>query len=273
MNWLDKLERRFGKYAIKNLPLIIVIFYAIGIVMDLVTGGTFYAAFSLNPYLILHGEPWRIVTFLVTTPDSDLIALIFLVFVLLFYYTMANSLVNAWGAFRFNMYMLVGVLCTIASAFIVYAIYPTPYIYMDTYYLNMSMFLAFAAVFPEMKVYLYGILPLKVKWLAFADAALLIYDFIIGFIGARIAIVVSLLNFLLFFLSSRNYKRINPKEIKRRSSYRKEVNNSTPLYRHKCVICGRTEKDDPSLEFRYCSKCNGACEYCNDHLFTHTHVK
>lgn len=273
MNWLDKLERRFGKYAIKNLPLIIVIFYGIGIVMDLVTGGTFYAAFSLNPYLVLHGEPWRIITFLVTTPNSDLLAIILLVFILFFYYSMATALVNAWGAFRFNMYMLVGILCTILAAFVVYAIDPSEFIYMDTYYLNLSMFLAFAAVFPEMKVYLYGILPLKVKWLAFADIVLLAYDFYNGYIGSRIAIVVSLINFLLFFLSSRNYNRIKPKEIKRRQNYKKQVDQTTAAFRHKCAICGRTEKDDPTLDFRYCSKCNGYYEYCNDHLFTHTHVK
>jgi hypothetical protein len=171
------------------------------------------------------------------------------------------------------MYVFVGVLGTLAAAFIVYAIYPSPYIFMDTYYVNLSLFLAYAAIFPNMQVYLYGILPIKVKWLALLDVALLAYSFIRGGTGARISIIVSLLNFLLFYFSSRNFKKISPKEIHRKRVYKKKAASASPTTRHKCAICGRTEEDDPNLEFRFCSKCNGNYEYCNDHLFTHTHVK
>ena len=104
--------------------------------------------------------------------------------------------------------------------------------------------------------------------------ALLAYNFMIGNIGSKVAIVVSLLNFLLFYISSRNYKRVSPKEIQRKRAYRKASSAiSNKPYRHKCAVCGKTELDDPNLEFRYCSKCNGNYEYCNEHLFTHTHVK
>ena len=104
--------------------------------------------------------------------------------------------------------------------------------------------------------------------------ALLAYNFMIGNIGSKVAIVVSLLNFLLFYISSRNYKRVSPKEIQRKRAYRKASSAiSNKPYRHKCTVCGKTELDDPNLEFRYCSKCNGNYEYCNEHLFTHTHVK
>ena len=269
MNWLGKLERRFGRYAIRNLPLYIVILYAFGAVMNYVSH-SFYMNFSLNPFMVLHGEPWRIVTFLVATPGTSII---FLVFVLLFYYSIGESLVQVWGAFRFNMYVLCGILGTIASAFIVYAVVPTPYIYMDTYYMNLSLFLAYAAIFPNMQVYLYGILPLKVKWLALVDIVLLGFSFVQGGLGARISIVVSLLNFILFYFSSRNYKRISPKEVRRKRTYRRKVQQASGSSRHRCAVCGRTEEDGPELEFRFCSKCNGNFEYCNDHLFTHTHVK
>ena len=269
MNWLNNLERKFGRYAIPNLPLYIVILYAFGAIMNFVSN-SFYMNFSLNPYWVLHGQPWRIVTFLATTRGTNII---FLIFVLLFYYTIGQSLVQVWGAFRFNMYVLCGVLGTLAAAFIVYAIYPSPDIYMDTYYINLSLFLVYAAIFPDMQVYLYGILPLKVKWLAILDVALLAWSFIGGGMGTRISIVVSLLNFILFFLSSRNYKKISPREIHRKKSFRKKVHTAAGTARHKCAVCGRTNEDDPTLEFRYCSKCNGDYEYCNDHLFTHTHVK
>ncbi len=280
MNWLSKLERKYGRYAIQNLPLVIVILYIIGAALNLMSrasGVDFYnSVLSLNPYMVLHGQPWRIVTFLMAAPTTSLI---FLIFVLLFYYSIAQSLVNVWGAFKFNMYILVGVLGTIAGAFIMYAITKSPYIYMDTYYLNLSMFLAYAAIFPDMKVYLYGILPLKVRWLAYLDVALLVYEFFIGTLGSRISIVVGLLNFILFFFSTRNYRKISPKEMQRRKQFRSQVHEAKRpseggrAYRHRCAICGRTELDDPDLEFRYCSKCNGDYEYCNDHLFTHTHVK
>ncbi|MCI6857941.1 MAG: hypothetical protein MR867_01420 [Eubacterium sp.] len=271
MNWLDRLERKYGRYAIRNLPLYIVVLYAVGAVLDIISRGAFYNLVALNPYLVLHGQIWRIFGFLITPPSTSII---FIIFVLLFYYTIGESLVQVWGAFRFNMYILIGVLATIAAAFLVYFIYPSPSIYMDTTYLNLSMFLAYAAIFPEMKVYLYGILPIKVKWMALVDVLGLAYFFIRGGMGARVSIIVSLLNFLLFYFSSRNYRRISPKEIRRKRKFRQEATSASARpYRHKCAVCGRTEKDDPNLEFRYCSKCNGNYEYCNEHLFTHTHVK
>ena len=271
MNWLNRLERKFGRYAITNLPMYIVMLYAVGAVLNLISNGSFYYEYlSLNPYMILHGQVWRLVTFLVATPTTSII---FLIFVLFFYYSIGESLVQVWGAFKFNMYILIGILGTIAAAFLVYAIYPNPYIYMDTYYLNLSMFLAYAAIFPEMRVYLYGILPIKVKWLGLLDGIILLVDFISGGLGIRVCIVVSLLNFLLFYFSTRNYKRISPKEVQRKRKYKKAVSHSSQGYRHQCAICKRTEQDNPNLEFRYCSKCNGNFEYCNEHLFTHTHVK
>jgi hypothetical protein len=248
-----------------------VILYGFGAVMNYISP-SFYIRFALNPYMVLHGEPWRLVTFLAATPATSII---FLFFILLFYYSIGVSLVQVWGAFRFNMYVLCGILGTMASAFIVYAIFPSPGIYMDTYYVNLSLFLAYAAIFPEMQVYLYGILPLKVKWLAILDLVLLAFSFISGGLGTRVSIVVSLLNFILFYISSRDFKKISPKEVKRKRTYHKKVQmvQNPGGARHRCAICGRTELDDPTLEFRFCSKCNGNYEYCNDHLFSHTHVK
>ena len=87
------------------------------------------------------------------------------------------------------------------------------------------------------------------------------------------AALVSILNFVVFFLMTRNYHRISPKVIKRKQTYKKQVRAATGSSRHKCAICGRTSEDFPELTFRYCSKCNGNYEYCQEHLFTHEHVK
>ena len=117
MNWLDKLERKFGRYAIRNLPLYIVMLYAIGAVLNIMTKGSYYYYVALNPYMILHGQVWRLLGFLIVPPNANII---FIIFVLMFYYSIGESLVQVWGAFRFNMYIFLGVIATIAAYLSVY---------------------------------------------------------------------------------------------------------------------------------------------------------
>ena len=126
---------------------------------------------------------------------------------------------------------------------------------------------------------LYFIIPVKIKWLAILYAVLVAVSFLqTGWTG-RIVIVMSLMNFLVFFFSTRDYHRVSPSEIKRKRDFRAQTappkmrRGDGALYKHKCAVCGRTDLDDPSLEFRFCSKCDGGLEYCQDHLFTHEHVK
>ena len=73
-----------------------------------------------------------------------------------------------------------------------------------------------------------------------------------------------------------NYTQIRKREIKRKQKFKSDMKTAQAekirLTHHKCAVCGRTEKDDPNLEFRYCSKCEGNLEYCMDHLYTHKHV-
>jgi hypothetical protein len=89
----------------------------------------------------------------------------------------------------------------------------------------------------------------------------------------RVNIILSLVSFVIFFLSTRNMRRFSPKQIKRRRNYNKQVKvNKSENITHKCAVCGITDKDAPDMQFRYCSKCKGNKEYCQDHLFTHTHV-
>ena len=147
-------------------------------------------------------------------------------------------------------------------------------IYFNTGYINTAIFLAFALCYPDMQILLYFIIPIKMKWMAAVYAALTIYEFIMGGWSSRVAIVASLLNFILFFLSTRNYKRFSPGEIHRKQAYRAQTRRpvGNGITKHKCAVCGRTEVSNPELEFRFCSKCEGNYEYCQDHLFTHEHV-
>ena len=166
-----------------------------------------------------------------------------------------------------------------------YITYPTMF---STYYVNMSIFLAYAATFPDYEVLLFFILPIKVKFLGIIYGAMLVYQFIVGYgtssalfyynLGIRFVITASLLNFVVFFFTSRRKVRRGPIRITRQQaakqqSFRHEAKKSGSITRHKCAVCGRTDETNPELEFRFCSKCNGNYEYCQDHLFTHTHVQ
>ena len=138
-----------------------------------------------------------------------------------------------------------------------------------------------------MTVLLMFVIPVKMKWMSIVYAAIVIYDVVRYFMNGAwfmaLPIIASLLNFVIFFLFFRAFNRYKPKEIHRKNELRRAVNggsktvpfpgSSNAVTKHKCAVCGRTEKDDPNLEFRFCSKCNGNYEYCQDHLYTHIHKK
>ena len=281
MNFLNKMERKCGRFAIRNLTKYIILLYVIGYVLSFlgtVTGIPFSAYLMLSPGHILHGQIWRLVSWLLIPPSG---LNIFTIIMLALYYSLGTSLEKTWGDFRYNVYILGGILSTIIGAFLLYFIQgPMNSLYgmaaISTYYINLSIFLAFAASYPDMQLLLYFVIPVKIKWLAYLDVAYLVYNFIQTPIWSiRMMIIASLLNFIVFFFATRNYSHINPKEVHRRQQFQKAVHPKMApgVTKHKCAICGRTEKDGDNLEFRFCSKCNGNYEYCQDHLFTHEHVK
>ena len=298
---MSDFEKKFGKYAIKNLSLILIMCYACGYLMKWINPG-FFTYLYLNPYEIIHHfQIWRLVTWLIVPPDSfDFWTLL----MLYFYYSIGTSLERTWGTYRYNVYIFSGIFFTAVGAFILYGIssllgaqslglwmtvdgyitYPTMF---STYYVNMSIFLAYAATFPDYEVLLFFILPIKVKFLGIIYGAMLVYQFIVGYgtgsalfyynLGIRFVIIASLLNFVVFFFTSRKKVRRGPIKIIRqhvvKQQPRHETKKSSGITRHKCAVCGRTDEMNPELEFRFCSKCNGNYEYCQEHLFTHTHVQ
>jgi len=295
MRPMSKFEKKFGKYAIPNLTTILIACYAVGYLLQF-TGNTGILNYlTLDPYSICHGQVWRLVTWLVVPPSAGNI--ITTLIMLYFYWSLGNTLEKVWGVYRYNVYMLLGLLLTVAGAFLTmgisYFMYDELWVLMSqagalcfsTAYINMSIFLAFAVTFPEMQVLLMFIIPIKIKWMGIVYGIMVVWEFISGAAvrlsnGAavdvslfkRIAILFSLLNFIIFFFSSRRMI-ISPKQIKRRHDYKKEVHRAQAVTRHKCAICGRTDESDPDLEFRFCSKCHGNYEYCQEHLFTHKHVE
>lgn len=288
---MSNFEKKFGKYAIRDLSLILIICYAVGYVIAFIdgrSGNNFLGYLTLNPYAILHGQIWRLFTWIIVPPGSlDP----FTIIMLFFYYSIGSSLERVWGTYRYNVYLFSGMLFTILGSFlwmgleylladgaIIPAIAAAHFAryagLFSTFYVNMSIYLAYAATFPNAQVLLMLIIPVKVKWLGIIYGVMLAYEFIFsGSILMRIVIGSSLLNFVIFFLTSRNHIHMSPKQMKRRAEFKQEIKRNAPITKHKCAICGQTDQDDENLEFRFCSKCNGNYEYCQNHLFTHTHVK
>ena len=297
MGFLNKLERKYGRFAVNNLIIYVLAAYAIGYVSELISP-EFYSFLTLSPALVCRGQVWRLFTWICTVPQSlD----IFVIFMFMFYYWIGTSLERYWGTFKYNLYMVSGWFFMTAGAMLIYAVSflvtgAGISLSMDTYYLNLTSFLAFASIFPDTQVMFMMIIPIKMKWLAIADLVLLGYSFIShlsvilkysaleiymysggmitkeSYIAACVCIVISLLNFILFYFGTINYKNYSPREVKRKRTYHREVRNANGISKHKCAVCGRTENDGDGLVFRFCSKCEGNYEYCQNHLFTHEHV-
>ena len=285
MKFINKLERKFGRFGIPNLTVYIIGCYVLGYFLAMFAPGVLNMM-SLDMSMVMKGQIWRLVTWVIVPPDSfD----VFTIIMLYFYYSLGTTLERTWGTYRYNVYIFSGILFTVVGSFlcmgVVYLMYgslPTEiasaYFYsgsyaFSTYYINLSIFLAFAATYPDMQVLLMFVIPVKVKWMGILDAVLMLYYVIKGGVFTKFAIIASLLNFVLYFYRMHK-SRISPKQMHRRAQFERKTNEGrTKATRHKCAICGRTEEDDPSLEFRFCSKCNGNYEYCQYHLFTHEHVK
>lgn len=293
MNQHNGLRRKLEKYAIPNLTLYLIICYGIGYLMQyLVPAG--YQYLMLDPFLVLKGQVWRLVTWILIPPDSSNI--FFVLITLYLYYSLGGLLERIWGTYKYNVYLFSGLLFTILGAFVLcgYSVLmgaqPTMYtgLYLlnngsavyfgqfSTYYINMSIFLACAASIPDVQVLLMFIFPIKVKWLGIVYVIILLVNCIQGGIATWIVVIFSLLNFLVFFLRSKGKMHLSVGQIKRQQEFHQKMRSAGQtkgITRHKCAICGRTELDGDDLEFRFCSKCNGNYEYCQYHLFTHEHVK
>lgn len=308
MNFYEKLEKKFGRFAVKNITLYLIAFYIAGYIINYINP-SFLNYLTLDAYKIIHGQVWRLISWLLIPPEGDNIFLIFIM--LIFYYSIGTALESAWGKFQYNLYLFSGMIFTIIGSFLMLLFCTLKYktgimvqgtngielisggavssylsVIFSTYYINMSIFLAYACTFPDSQVLLMFLIPIKVKWLGVVYGAYIIYDMLegmksLGNFGFVFPFVIgsSLMNFLVFVLTSRKYILGKRKRTRAQRAYntqtrdfekfkREKENNIT---RHKCAICGRTEKDGEDLVFRFCSKCDGNYEYCQDHLYTHIH--
>ncbi|HHV99144.1 MAG TPA: rhomboid family intramembrane serine protease [Clostridiaceae bacterium] len=190
MKWLDKLERKFGRYAIKNLMMyIIALNMAVYLIMLTDRTGWVIRKLMLIPSLLLKGEIWRLFTYIFIPPESSMI---FIFFVLYFYYLIGTSLEQQWGSFRFNVYYLIGMLGTTIAAFISGT-------GATGVYLNLSLFLAFAYMYPNYEILLFFFVPIKVKYLGWLNIAFIAYAVLTEPLPGKVAAVASIINFIVFF--------------------------------------------------------------------------
>jgi hypothetical protein len=258
---LNTLERKFGRFAIRDLMVYIVGFNGLVYVLSIAYPQS--AAISklvLDPVRIMRGEVWRLVTFVFIPPSASIL---WIFFILYFYYIVGIGLEREWGSFRFNIYYLTGMTATALAAFITGQ-------GATALYLNLSLFLAFAHVYPDFEILLFFVLPVKVKYLAWLNWAFIALTVVTAAPANKVAALVSVSNYFLFFGNDILLGvRQNRSVYRRRKRFQPLPRRSTI---HRCTVCNMTEKDDPQMEFRYCSTCEGDHEYCMTHLKAHEHV-
>ena len=318
MGVLTKMEKKLGRFAVRHLMRYVLALYIIGYIVQYISiaisnqTGIEHDIYSeylmLDIDKLLQGQVWRLFTFLIQPPG---VSVLFLIFFLYLYYMIGEALENVWGSFMFNLYFISGVLFNILAVVGIYVVSKIVIGYGISFpitldYINQSLFLAFAVLYPNTQLLLFFFIPIKIRWLGIIEAVLMGYQVIkYVFDGVHalldtssamnvitgtlsiamgVSIVVAMANFIIFYFIFKRH-RFNPSILHARAQFRRSVERArresgqttsysgfAPVARHKCAICGRTEKDDDTLEFRYCTKCVGNYEYCLEHLYTHTHV-
>jgi membrane associated rhomboid family serine protease len=266
-NAIDRFCYRHPHFGIPNLMLYILIGNVLVYVLDLVSNGTCSAMLYFSRYAIFHGEVWRLITFLFVPSTTSMLSFVLSLFL---YYFIGRALENLWGPGRFTFYYLLGVIFNLLFGLVVG--------YTTNYYLNMSLFFAFATLYPDTQ-FLLIIIPVKAKWLAWIDLAFFAIEMITGTFPYNMLPLVAMLNYLVFFgedlynwLMQKLGRPTRPHR-KNTMNFKKETKRIRKEgYLHKCAVCGRTDADYPDLEFRYCSKCKGYYCYCMDHINSHVHI-
>ncbi len=263
MSLLDRLERIFGRFALPNLTLYLVIgqvFVLLTRMLRLIDG----EHLNYAPVLLMQGEWWRAFTFLFLVPlPGSAMGYVFVAFGWYLFYLMGAALESYWGVFRYNVFLLSSWVLTVAVSFL------TPQYEVTNLYLLSSVFLAFAFINPDFQLLLFFVLPVKIKWLALLTWVLYAWQFAVGTMALRLQISAIVVTFLAFFAGAmlRGVRQGRRTAEQRTRRVREEAQP-----RHVCHVCGKTDLTNPEMDFRYCSKCAGDQCYCPEHIHNHAHV-
>ena len=274
---IDRFCQKHHGFGVPRLMLFIVLISA---AIFIIGGEGLFNFLAFHPALIMRGEIWRLITWIFLPLTGNIF---FVAIALYFYFFVGSTLEREWGTAKFTIYYIFGILLNIIYGFIMWYAFDV-YVYLVPNFLNLSMFFAFATLFPDVTVRLFFVIPVKVKWLALFNAAYFIYSIVTDIVTGQIFIallpVVALLNYILIcgedlLLYIRPLKiKTSPQIVnfKKAAKQAKREQSGKP-YRHKCAVCGKTDIDYPDLEFRYCSQCNGYHCFCIDHINNHIHFE
>ena len=289
-------RKRFERFCyshrnvgIPNLMLFVVIGAAIVYIMSMIDrSNTLYYMLCFDRNAILHGQVWRLFTYPFTYNAGNIL---FMAVSLLCYYSLGRAMENLWGTLRFNLFYLSGVVMMDIFGLL----FNSP---VAATYLNLSLFLGYATLYPDAHFLLFFIIPVRAWIFAVFDLAITLYNVAIlsmipGIFPVNLFPLVAIANYFLFFgkdvinifpvswqaNASRLFRK-KPKAAKKTGSipfnagsYQASTASVKAPYTHRCTVCGRTDVTNPELEFRYCSKCNGYYCYCEDHINNHEHIK
>lgn len=201
MSFYDRLERKIGRHTVPNLPVYISVISLIGFLIMYIQPAFYLYNLSLNPQEIMHGQIWRILTFLFYAPSSNFILALLSIYV---YYVLGMTLERVWGSFRYNVFFFQGTLLLVLSSLLIYLLsgLRLPFILFPTY-MNFSIFLAYALTFPDATFYFYFLLPVKAKWLAAFELVMYSLILLTGSIPRKLEILLAIANVGLFYLLSR----------------------------------------------------------------------
>lgn len=290
-HWLDRFAARHARFGIPGLMRYLVIGNAVVYLLDQFSNNFCTRLLGFWPGLVLQGQVWRLLTFLIVPQH---IQLVWFAVALFFYYFLGTTLEQEWGTAKFTLFYFTGAALTLVAGFVggfflgglQYA-FDMPIVTMTS--VNFSLFLAFATLYPDAQLRLYFIIPVKAKWLAVFYLLLTFWNVFLsspGYLALTLPVTLppvlaSLINYAVFFwsdllsaigrLGHRARYRTSGQTIRFRAAQKHAKEKKG--YLHKCAVCGRTDADHPELEFRYCSKCNGYYCYCMDHINNHVHVQ
>jgi len=259
---------------------IVFISAGIFIIGGFIIGSDLFIFLSFDPVRILQGEVWRLITWIFIPLSPEII---FVAIALYFYFFIGSTLEREWGTAKFTVYYLFGILLNVIYGFIMRFALGQPILLIPNF-LNLSMFFAFATLYPEHTVRLFFIIPIKVKWLALINAGYFLYSIISGIIAGQLFLallpVIAILNYILM-CGDDLLSYIKPLKIRtspqivnfKKAAKQAKRDLADKPYRHKCAVCGRTDTENPGLEFRYCSQCDGYHCFCIDHINNHVHFK
>jgi hypothetical protein len=271
MKFLTTLEQKFRRYAVSNLTLLLISVQVSCLVAGLAQP-QLIDLLALDPAKVLEGEVWRMATFLaVPTVQHPLWAFFFYYL----FYLMGTALERTWGDFRYNTYLLIGYVATVGVAVLGASFLDTTNDVVSNGFLQGSVFLAFAWLYPDFQLLVMFILPVKVKWLALLTWIGYGFAFVTGLQTFStggwllcLTILASVANFLLFF-GPELLRRLHDR--RRRADWQRRAVAPSGVARHRCTVCGITNLTHPDMEFRYCTQCADTPAYCQQHLRSHEH--